>query len=93
MAVIITNIVSYSVMWQSFEHVRADLARAVCVRSQALYRYKPSCVEEVASYFTVLLKPHLLFLLTRTRTKATVAADCIFLMYATNFNVDDTCFT
>ena len=45
-----------NVMWQSFEHVRADPAHKA--KPIFLDITIPSCLE-VASYFTVLLKPHL----------------------------------
>ena len=68
----------YIVMWQSFEHVRADPA---CKAKPIFLDITiPSCLE-VASYFTILLKPHLLFLLTRTLPKATVSDDFSFLMF------------
>ena len=55
------------VMWQSFEHVRADPAKSLDIRPS-------SGAQLCTSIFTVLLKP----IITRTPTKATVAADFIF---------------
>ena len=77
----------YNVMWQSFEYVRADPACEAKPISPDITI--PSCLK-VASYFIVLLKPHLL---TRTPTKVTVTADFSFLMFilSNKINVDDTC--
>jgi len=54
-------IIYYNVTWWSFEHVRADSMHAMHAKPSLHVHIRPSSVQ-VASYFNVLLKLHLLSL-------------------------------